>query len=146
MSTVEIRRGQSDEIIEAAFAIRRDVFVDEQGVPEAVEIDGLDDQAMHVLALVDDDEPVGTARIRYKSEDVVKPERVAVRSDYRGRGIGKQLMVAVEDEARDAAVSTLLIHAQTRVEPFYSALGYERISDEFDEAGIPHVKMEKRLE
>jgi len=65
---------------------------------------------------------------------------------YRGDGVGAALMRAVEDAARDDGATELKLHAQTHVEPFYQQLGYETVSDEFEEAGIPHVKMRKRLD
>lgn len=74
-----------------------------------------------------------------------KVERVAVLADYRNQGWGTRLMQAVETHAHQCGLSMLRLHAQTRVESFYHDQGYETISDVFEEAGIPHVSMEKRL-
>ncbi|MFB6082860.1 MAG: GNAT family N-acetyltransferase [Halorientalis sp.] len=133
-----------DDGLADAFAVRRDVFVDEQGVDEAVEIDGRDDDAVHVIAY-DGERAVGTARLRTVGDETGKVERVAVRRERRGEGLGRELMDAVEDLARERGLNLLVLHAQTTVEGFYRDLGYETVSDEFEEAGIPHVEMRKRL-
>jgi predicted GNAT family N-acyltransferase len=144
MTNYEAHRIPGDGELEDAFDVRRDVFIDEQDVSEAEEWDGLDENSIHYV--VYDDVPIGTARLRTPGEGVAKVERVAVRRDYRGEGIGRQLMALLESEAREAGCSTVLLHAQTAVEGFYQRLGYETTSDEFLEADILHVVMEKSLE
>lgn len=133
-----------DADLEPAFDVRRDVFVDEQDVDEAIEIDGKDPDAHHVLARIDGD-PVGTARLREIDESTGKVERVAVRSEYRRTGLGRDIMDAVESLAADRGLDRLELHAQTHVEEFYEKLDYETTSGVFEEAGIPHVEMEKEL-
>jgi len=128
--------------VEAAIAVRRAVFVEEQGVPEGIELDGEDSEAVHFLATAAE-EPVGTARLRFPDAETAKAERVAVLADHRGQGLGSELMACVESEARDRNCSRLVVHAQTAVEPFYDSLGYRVASDEFLEAGIPHAEMRK---
>ncbi|MFU1781771.1 GNAT family N-acetyltransferase [Haloarcula japonica] len=144
MSNLEVDVGTWDAFQDAATAVRKAVFVEEQGVSEDEELDGNDSEAVQFLAR-DDEYPVGTARLRFPEPTVGKVERVAVREPYRGDGVGAALMRAVEDAARDDGATELKLHAQTHVEPFYEQLGYETVSDEFEEAGIPHVKMRKRL-
>jgi predicted GNAT family N-acyltransferase len=138
--------GQSD--LADAFAVRRAVFVDEQDVPEAIEIDDHEDEATHLLARdTARDEPVGTARLRLVDGDTGKAERVAVLRPYRGSGIGRRLMDRLESAALDRGCSRVVLNAQTHVEGFYLDLGYDRTSDEiFYEADIPHVAMEKLLD
>jgi len=133
-----------EDSIEDAFDVRRDVFVEEQGVSEDEEMDGRDDEAAQFVAY-DDDHAVGTARVRTPEDDVGKVERVAVRETYRRRGVGKALMERVEAWADDHGFETLKLHAQTHVEKFYADLGYETTSDVFEEAGIDHVAMRKDL-
>jgi predicted GNAT family N-acyltransferase len=137
----------SEEGIEDAFDVRRDVFIEEQGVDEDEEMDGRDDEATQFVAYggESDDYPVGTARVRTPADDVGKVERVAVRETYRRRGVGKALMERVEAWASDHGFETLKLHAQTHVEAFYADLGYETTSDVFEEAGIDHVAMRKEL-
>jgi predicted GNAT family N-acyltransferase len=128
-----------------AFAVRRAVFIEEQEVSEAEEMDGRDDAARHVVAY-DGDRPVGTARLRIPDTGVGKIERVAVRRSYRDRSVGSALMEALETWATECGVETLKLHAQTRVEGFYRKLDYETTSDVFEEAGIDHVEMRKALD
>ncbi|WP_420182681.1 GNAT family N-acetyltransferase [Haloarcula sp. KBTZ06] len=145
MSDHAVEVGTWDQFEDAATAVRTAVFVEEQGVSEDEELDGNDSDAVQFLAR-DGEYPVGTARLRFPESTVGKVERVAVREPYRGDGVGAALMRAVEDAARDAGATTLILHAQTHVESFYGQLGYETVSDEFEEAGIPHAEMRKRLD
>jgi len=133
-----------DTDLEPAFDVRRDVFVDEQGVDEAIEIDGKDPDATHVLARVDG-EAVGTARLRSIGDQTGKVERVAVRASQRGTGVGRAIMDRIESLARERGLKRLELHSQTRVEGFYESLGYETTSGVFEEAGIAHVEMETEL-
>lgn len=144
--TYQVRRIPGDGGLDGAFEIRREVFVDEQDVDEDIEYDGRDDDSVHfVVTDTETDTPAGTARLRVTDEGVGKPERVAVRKAYRGEGLGQKLMEYIETEAREQGCQRALLHAQTHVVEFYRDLGYEVVSDEFEEAGIPHVEMEKRL-
>ena len=145
MSDYAVEVGTWDEFADAATAVRTAVFVEEQGVAEDEELDGKDPDAVQFLAR-DGEYPVGTARLRFPESGVGKVERVAVREPYRGTGVGSELMRAVEAAARDDGATELTLHAQTQVEAFYRHLGYETVSDEFEEAGIPHVEMRKRLD
>jgi len=145
MDRHESRRVPGDGDLKAAFAIRREVFVDEQGVTTAEEFDGNDEDAIHQVIYAEG-EPVGTARLRSLDADVAKIERVAVRERFRGRGIGRTLVEQLEHEARQRGASEVVIHAQTAVEAFYERLGYGTESGVFEEDGIPHVRMRKRLE
>lgn len=139
---IEVCEGRDG--LEGALAVRQRVFVDEQGVPESLEHDGRDGDAVPAVARVDD-ETVGTGRFRRLDDATGKIERVSVLPSYRGVGLGRQLMEALESEARARDVDLIELHAQLDVEGFYHALGYETVSDVFEEAGMPHVEMEKSL-
>jgi predicted GNAT family N-acyltransferase len=146
MTDYEIRRYPGGATIEDAHTVRRIVFIEEQGVSEAEEMDGHDEQAIHVVAYdTGTGDPVGTARLRTPEEEFGKVERVAVLEQHRDRGLGRELMEALEGEARQQGCSRVTLHAQTTVEEFYHRLDYRTVSDEFEEAGIPHVEMEKSL-
>jgi predicted GNAT family N-acyltransferase len=148
MTGYETQRFDGETAFPDAYEVRRDVFIEEQDVDEAIEMDGNDDDATHFVIYDTDgdgDQPVATARVRYKDADTAKAERVAVLAEYRGEGLGRRLMELLEDEARATGHSQIDLHAQTAVEGFYRALGYETVSDEFVEAGIPHVEMEKEI-
>lgn len=141
---MDVRCVSSDEELRAALAVRRAVFIEEQGVPEHRELDGKDDEATHFLAS-DDGDPVGAARLREYEDGVGKVERVAVVESRRGEGLGRALMDAVEETAVEQGYEALVLHAQVPVVAFYERLGYEITSEEFEDAGIPHREMRKRL-
>ena len=124
-------------------AIRRTVFVEGQGVPEALEIDGLDPDCTQFLARAGD-RPVGTARLR-ELGGRAKAERVAVLAGHRRDGAGRALMQALEAEARRRGHRELVLNAQVEVLPFYERLGYTVCGAGFEEAGIPHRPMRKAL-
>lgn len=138
--------GFESEAIADAVSVRRAVFVEEQGVPEAKELDGRDGEAIHFVAY-DDSEPVGTARLRAAdgADGTAKAERVAVRAERRDQGIGRLLMRTVEDAARTEGYETVVLHAQLPVVEFYERLDYGTVGERFEEAGIPHRKMKKPL-
>jgi predicted GNAT family N-acyltransferase len=125
-------------------AIRRSVFQEEQGVDPALEFDGLDETATHLLAYLDE-RPVGTARIRYLEQQTAKIERLAVLSTARGLGIGKKLMVKALDVAEKNNTQDVVVNAQEYVKALYQQLGFEQVGERFEEAGIVHIKMIKRL-
>lgn len=149
MVSYQVRRipkDASEDDRAGAYAVRRKVFMDEQGVSEAEEMDGKDNDATHfVIRDADAESAVGTARLRSPESGVAKVERVAVCREYRGEGLGERLMSLIESEARSQGCSRTVLHAQSRVIPFYEALGYKVTSEEFVEADIPHVEMKKSL-
>jgi len=136
--------GSDTDTVEMAHAVRRRVFIAEQGVDESVEMDGKDSGATHVV-LTTEREPVATARLRFPEPSTVKIERVAVRPECRGEGLGCRVMDVAESAATERGATDAVLHAQLRVREFYERLGYERFGEVFDEAGIPHVGMRKRL-
>ena len=141
---MDVRRVSEDDELADALAVRRTVFIEEQGVPEHRELDGKDDGATHFVAY-DDGEPVGAARLREYDAATGKVERVAVVEPRRGEGLGADLMAAVEATAAEAGYDELVLHAQVPVVGFYERLDYEVTSEEFEDAGIPHREMRKRL-
>ena len=142
-AVLDVRVARPDELAQC-FAIRREVFVDEQRVPLHEEMDAHDASSTHFLALLDG-EPVGTARLRTLSDGTPKAERVAVRAAHRKNGIGRALMTALEDAARKSGHPHLVLNAQVPVIAFYERLGYRAEGPVFDEAGIPHRAMRKKL-
>ncbi|WP_049928591.1 GNAT family N-acetyltransferase [Halopiger goleimassiliensis] len=143
---VDVRVADDETDREAALDVRHAVFVEEQGVDPDLEIDEHDPDATHFVA-VDGDQAVGAARLRTleESDAVGTVERVAVLESRRGEGIGRRLMAAVEREAAAMGLETVTLHSQTHAADFYDRLGYERSSDVFEEAGIPHVEMRKSV-
>jgi predicted GNAT family N-acyltransferase len=141
--SVTARAAATEEEIEAALAIRRRVFCDEQGVAANAEFDGLDEDAVHVVAL-DDSGVVATCRLR-PGDGACKLERMAVERDSRGGGVGARLLAAAEREAAGRGAGEIVLHSQTRASDFYAGHGYEAEGGTFLEEGIEHVAMRKRL-
>ncbi len=125
-------------------ALRRVVFIDEQGVSEADEVDGLDGQAIHLLAW-DGDCPVGTARLLVKGA-VGKIGRVCVLPEVRGAGLGAALIRAALEVLRgQPGVTEAYLGAQSHATGFYEKLGFVIEGEEFLDAGIPHRHMRRTL-
>jgi len=122
--------------------IRKAVFVNEQKVPQEIEYDDRDELCQHVLIRVDG-RPAATGRIDIEKQG--KVGRVAVLSSLRQHNLGRQVMDALEQIARDAELPKIWFHAQTSAVGFYQKLGYKIIGSEFLEAGIVHQKMEKNI-
>ena len=125
----------------AAFALRREVFVWEQKVPEAEELDAADFDATHVIAVAQG-EVVGTLRILFEPEHV-KLGRVVVRRDWRGRGIARRMMLHAMDLAKARGATRFYLTAQTDKLGFYEKLGFVAFGDAFDDGGMPHLAMKK---
>ncbi|MGP6088473.1 GNAT family N-acetyltransferase [Antarctobacter jejuensis] len=126
--------------IAACHALRRAVFIDEQGIPEADEWDDLDDTAVHLL-IRDGDRPVATARL-IKHGSTGKIGRICVLSDCRGRGLGAQLVRhGVALFSADSDIAEIRLSAQEHAIPFYQALGFVAQGPAYDDAGIPHRDM-----
>ncbi|WP_454642221.1 GNAT family N-acetyltransferase [Bradyrhizobium liaoningense] len=138
---VEIRA--ADPLMSAVFALRREVFVVEQGVPEELEVDENDKVAAHLAAL-SDGHVIGTLRI-VRHECTAKIGRMAVSAHSRKKGIGKELMeFAAVASSRDGA-QEIVLAAQFTAREFYRQLGYVEEGAVFDDAGIAHVMMRKKL-
>lgn len=127
----------------ACMAIRRQVFVQEQNVPEQQELDEHDATALHLLATLDG-RPVGTARLLIDGAEG-KIGRVAILPDCRGTGAGAALMRAALDELRARGVTTARLGAQTHALRFYEKLGFTAYGPVYDDAGIPHRDMSLTL-
>jgi predicted GNAT family N-acyltransferase len=125
-------------------ALRRVVFIDEQGVSEADEVDGLDGKAIHLLAW-DGECPVGTARLLVKGA-TGKIGRVCVLPEVRGSGLGAALIAAaLEELGRMPGVTEAYLGSQSHATGFYEKLGFVVEGEEFLDAGIPHRHMRRPL-
>ncbi|GAA4995814.1 GNAT family N-acetyltransferase [Kitasatospora paranensis] len=134
-------------------AVRREVFVEEQNVPEELEYDALDATSLHVLALGEDGVALGTGRLIHGShafgitgiEGRVLLGRLAVRKPARGTGLGVGLVRAIEQAGREHGARELELHAQVQALGFYERLGYTAEGPVYDDAGIPHRTMTRVL-
>ena len=148
---VVIQQVKNEGELFQALAIREIVFIEEQHVPEGIERDAEDARAYHVLA-IQGGHAIGTGRL------VTLPEappqetgkwaqigRMAVLKSARKLKVGSQLLTALENEARRQGVQGIMLHAQTYALGFYQRHGYEALGEKFDEAGIEHLEMRKKL-
>ncbi len=135
--SIEIKQIVNSTELDKAFAIRKQVFCVEQNVSEEIEMDEFDAVAIHILAYIDD-KPVGTARWRF-TEEGAKMERFAVLKEYRGKGIGEELVKYTLDKLKDN--DFIYLNAQESVIKFYEKFGFEVVGDCFFEADIPHKRM-----
>ncbi len=141
--TYEVRRAHGNEEMAAIFALRHEVFCVEQGVPQREELDGRDDQSVHLVA-VSADEVLATCRLLFVGH-AVQFSRLAVRQAARRHGIAAALLDLADDEGRQAGARRLVLHAQTYARSLYEAAGYVPRGRIFMEAGIEHIGMEKQL-
>ncbi len=139
---IEVSLVDFDSHGDVLYSIRHKVFVEEQHVPVEEELDDRDNQCRHVLVLVDD-VPMATGRIDLEKHG--KIGRVAVHAHGRKLGLGRQVMAALEQIAREAGLPKVQLSAQNSAIGFYQKLGYEVCGEEFMDAGIPHHDMEKSL-
>ncbi|MDR6978129.1 putative GNAT family N-acyltransferase [Streptomyces sp. 3330] len=149
-----VRTAEDPADREACFAVRKEVFVGEQGVPEDLEYDAHDADAVHVLAVREDGLPLGTGRLLYGEAAAARTGgdpsvgslgRLAVTREARGLGVGVALVRAVEEAARARGLAAVDLHAQTQALGFYERLGYAAYGPEDMEAGIPHRSMRRSL-
>lgn len=131
-------------MLEQAFLIRKKVFVDEQNVPLAEEIDEFEEMATHFLVFSDNNIPIATSRMRNVAGKA-KIERVCVLAEYRKFHIGKKLMEFMEKLAIENNFKVIILCAQIQALNFYKSLGYQVCSVPFLDAGIKHLKMEKKI-
>ena len=141
MITVRLAETKAD--VDRCIRVRWTVFVEEQGVPPSLEVDEHDQHgAVHVLALLDG-VPCGAGRLVLLGAGVAKIGRMAVIDDARGQGAGRALLGFLEQEALRRGAKLLTLGAQTRAQRFYEKQGYVAHGGVFDDAGIPHVRMDK---
>lgn len=134
-----------------ALAIREIVFIEEQSVPESFERDAEDASAFHLLAL-EGGHAVGTGRLIQLPQPPPGEEgswgrvgRMAVLQSNRKSGVGSKLLTALEAEAARRKLSGVLLHAQLSAMEFYQRHGYQPHGAVFEEAGMPHLEMTKKL-
>ena len=129
-----------ERVSEHAYLIRKQVFIAEQGVPEELELDELDLSALHALAY-QDGQCVGTGRLVNLGNGQAQIGRMAVLPNFRGQGIGREILERLLLAATAEGVSSLILHAQLTAMPFYEKLGFVGQGSLYKEAGIPHRNM-----
>ena len=138
---------ESKEELDLGFALRIEVFVKEQNIPIELELDEKDysENTVHI-GYFNDDKLIGVARLIDMDKDVIHIGRVVIDKEYRGQGIGRELIIGCENIAQQILKRKIIIElsAQIQAEKFYESLGYNRVNDKiYLDAGIEHVDMRK---
>lgn len=141
MDLLHVQKALTEKELEKVFAIRKIVFVDEQGCPPELEWEN-EDVSHHFLAL-SDHQPCGACRWR-KTDAGYKLERFAVLKDFRGMGVGRALIATVLDDLPSDAAYVYL-NSQLDAMSLYAKFGFVAEGEQFEEAGIQHFKMVKKL-
>lgn len=139
MESLQVIKIRTQEELESAFAIRRKVFVEEQGCPPELEWEN-EEVSTHFLALLDN-QPCGACRWR-KTEKGFKLERFAVLKEFRGKRVGQALVAAVLADI-PGNPDTIYLNAQVDAVSLYAKFGFAVVGEQFEEAGIQHYKMVK---
>lgn len=126
-----------------ALAVRLAVFVEEQGIPREEELDELDEVAVHFVGYASDT-PIAAGRL-VLSDGYAKIGRMAVLREHRGTGAGRLVLDALEREGLARGVRLFKLSAQLSARSFYDRAGYAATGEVYDEVGIPHIAMEKRI-
>ena len=138
---------ESKEELNLGFVLRIEVFVREQKVPMELELDEKDhsENTVHIGYFYDD-KLIGVARLIDMDKDIIHIGRVVIDKEYRGQGIGRELIIGCENIAQQILKRKIIIElsAQIQAENFYKSLGYNRVNDKiYLDAGIKHVDMRK---
>lgn len=142
---VEVRLGPWAELGEHAHAIRRAVFIEEQRIPPEMEWDEADATSLHAVAYNRFGMPLATGRLLEHVPGVAKIGRMAALRTMRGGGVGRAVLEALMQAAREQGYREAVLHAQTSAASFYARSGFVPRGPQFDEVGIPHVEMVKTL-
>lgn len=140
-----IRVGPWTELGPDAAKVRTEVFVQEQGIPMDMEWDEADHTALHAVAYNGLGQAVATGRLLNHIPRVSKVGRMAVKRVLRGSHLGRDILHALMQAARDRGDTEIVLHAQRSAQEFYGRAGFSPVGEPFDEVGIPHIEMSKRL-
>jgi predicted GNAT family N-acyltransferase len=145
-----VRLAESPKDRAACLRLRWTVFVEEQGVPPSLERDEHDEPSaptVHALGEIEsargEPVPAGAGRFIFVAPGVAKLQRMAVVDDARGRGLGALLLAFLESEARKRGALRFTLSAQLSARGFYERAGYRAVGEVFQDAGIPHIAMER---
>ncbi|WP_048205261.1 GNAT family N-acetyltransferase [Methanococcoides methylutens] len=139
---MQIRWTKGMEGFDEAFSVRKAVFIDEQAIPEEIEIDEMDGYATH-LVLFSENEPIATGRF-YEKDAKSYIGRICVLNTHRGTGLGRILMELLLQKASESGYNDIYLSSQMYARGFYQSFGFEEFGETFDDGGIEHVWMLKK--
>ena len=141
---IDIKFTQNDREMLSCLSLRRTVFIEEQNVPENEEVDGDDPNCDHILLTISDD-PVGAARLKYY-DNFVKVQRVCVLKNYRGQGIGSNIInFIIKHIEKNDIRNSVRLGSQIHALEFYKGLGFVEFGEEYLDVGILHKDMEYQI-
>ncbi len=144
-SVVDLKTGSWDELKDGAAALRTEVFVEEQEIPQELEWDEHDAKALHALVLNKLGQPVATGRLLQPQPKLAQIGRMAVSKALRGGNLGRMVIDSLVEAARQRGDHQVILHAQCSAEGFYRRLGFKAHGDVFQDAGIDHIEMTLKL-
>ncbi len=144
-AVVDLKTGSWDELKDGAAALRTEVFVEEQEIPQELEWDEHDAKALHALVLNKLGQPVATGRLLQPQPKLAQIGRMAVSKALRGGNLGRMVIEALVDAARQRGDHQVILHAQCSAEGFYRRLGFKAHGEVFQDAGIDHIEMTLKL-
>ena len=144
-SAIQMQLGAWQNLGESAASVRQAVFVQEQGIAPEIEMDGQDATALHALVTNRLGQPVATGRLVTLSPGVSRIGRMAVHRALRGSRLGRQMLDALVRAAADRGDTLVVLHAQASAQAFYERAGFEVSGPRYEEAGLPHVPMQRTL-
>ena len=134
----------NDRELAGIYAVRKQVFVEEQGIaPDLVFSGDRSDDEMN-MAVIFGETVIGTARVVFPAKDTAKIERIAVLKRFRNKEVGKGIINFLKNQLKRRQVKRLILHAQHTTTGFYKSCGFYESGPYFYEAGIKHIKMELR--
>ncbi|MHA7602318.1 YbgC/FadM family acyl-CoA thioesterase [Alicycliphilus sp. T452] len=143
---VELRVGDWATLGRDATRLRMAVFVQEQGIDPAIELDAHDATAVHAVAYNRLGQAVATGRLLYEAPGDARIGRMAVDRVVRGQRWGRMVLDALVQAARSRGDRAVTLHAQCSAEGFYQRAGFEAVGERFEEAGIAHITMQRTLD
>ena len=142
---VQVHTGSWQDFQTLASPLRTEVFVHEQKVPAELEWDHEDETALHAVVLNRMGMALATGRLLQHAPGVARIGRMAVKKQMRGSDLGQRVLHALMDAARHRGDTQVILHAQCSAEGFYKRSGFEPQGAVFEEAGIAHVEMVRKL-
>lgn len=144
MGKLNYKLVESGKELAEAFKVRKEVFVEEQGISEDIELDNHDSEALHIV-VKDGKRVIGTARVLFPAPSVAKIERMAILRPFRRKGIGSRIISFLNTELKNRQIRKVVLHAQYSSVAFYKSCGFVESGMPFNEAGIRHLRMEREL-
>ena len=142
---LQLHLGSWHDLQKLAAHLRTEVFVEEQKVPAEMEWDADDATALHCVALNRMGLPLATGRLLAHAPGVGRIGRMAVKKQLRGSAVGRRVLTALMDAARERGDQQVVLHAQCSAEGFYRRAGFVPQGEVFEEAGIAHIEMAREL-